>query len=296
MSDFVGPVSGSAPARRAGANRRGVLIAAAVSVLAVPVLLLNPGDTSVTTVGPTGEQAVATSASTESTVTEVESDAELLETDELGELLAPGARDMEELDGLAAGVSEDTVTTVTVTIPALETIQVNAPGSSTTVASTASTSPRSTASESTSVVTTAAPTTAAPTTAAPTTAAPETTAGPVTTAEPETTAAPDSTAGEVEETTTTVYGPTAEQWSDLRDCESTNRYGVVDPTGRYYGAYQFWIPTWDDIAARHDRPDLVGVPPNEASNADQDQMAFWLWEERGPNPWPKCGRVLPPAP
>ncbi len=93
-----------------------------------------------------------------------------------------------------------------------------------------------------------------------------------------------------------MYGPTAEQWNDLRHCESTNRYWVIDPSGRYYGAYQFWIPTWDDLAARHDRPDLVGVPPNEASEADQDQMAFWLWEERGPQPWPICGRFLPPAP
>lgn len=73
----------------------------------------------------------------------------------------------------------------------------------------------------------------------------------------------------------------------LRMCESTNRYGVNTGNG-YYGAYQFDQPTWNATAARH-ASWLIGVRPHLASPADQDQMARWLWQERGAQPWPTCG-------
>lgn len=74
----------------------------------------------------------------------------------------------------------------------------------------------------------------------------------------------------------------------LRMCESTDRYGVNTGNG-YYGAYQFDRTTWDSVASRWDPP-LVGVRPDLASPADQDQMVRWLWSERGRQPWPVCGR------
>ena len=88
-------------------------------------------------------------------------------------------------------------------------------------------------------------------------------------------------------------GPTAEQWDDLRRCESTNNYQAVNPTGSYRGAYQFSRQTWDWIASIFDHVNhLEGVDPIEASPADQDLMAQTLYDFRGPGQWPECGRFL----
>jgi len=153
----------------------------------------------------------------------------------------------------------------------------------------------------TTVPTTAAPTTAPQTTAAPTTRAP-TTAAP-TTAPPATadTTAPPATNETTEPvaSTTTLVGngePNAEQWSQLRFCEASGNYQIISGNGLYYGAYQFGIPTWNGLARNVGRSDLVGVRPSDASVADQDWMALMLWRSRGPQPWPVCGRYLPPLP
>ena len=100
-------------------------------------------------------------------------------------------------------------------------------------------------------------------------------------------------------TTTTVAAsglPTAAQWEQLRQCESNGDYTVRSANGLYYGAYQFNILTWDDIARKH-APLLVGVLPSEASPREQDFLAQKLWDERGRRPWPVCGaRHLPENP
>ena len=85
--------------------------------------------------------------------------------------------------------------------------------------------------------------------------------------------------------------PTPEQWESLRFCESSGNYRAVSPDGRYYGAYQFWPDTWDFVARRN-YPRLVGVLPSAATPQDQDRMAYRLYEERGAQPWPVCGRYL----
>lgn len=85
--------------------------------------------------------------------------------------------------------------------------------------------------------------------------------------------------------------PSQEQWAALRQCESSNNYRVVSRNGRYYGAYQFWPDTWDFVAKDH-YPRLLGVLPSLASPQDQDRMAYKLWEQRGDQPWPICGRYL----
>jgi hypothetical protein len=67
--------------------------------------------------------------------------------------------------------------------------------------------------------------------------------------------------------------------------ESGGNYGAVSPNGQYMGAFQFSQPTWDTAAQAAGRPDLVGVPPNQASKADQDTMAVTLYSLDGKQPW-----------
>jgi len=85
--------------------------------------------------------------------------------------------------------------------------------------------------------------------------------------------------------------PTAADWDAMRTCESGGRYDAVDPSGLYHGAYQFLPSTWDGLARRF-WPELVGVLPSQATSADQDKMAFKLFELEGAQPWPTCGRHL----
>lgn len=88
--------------------------------------------------------------------------------------------------------------------------------------------------------------------------------------------------------------PTEEQWEALRQCESSGNYEAFSRAGPYYGAYQFDQPTWDFVASRN-FPRLVGVQPWHATPQDQTRMAYRLWEERGDQPWPNCGRHLRPG-
>lgn len=136
--------------------------------------------------------------------------------------------------------------------------------------------------------TTAAPTTAAPTTAAPTTAAPTT----VPPADELVAEAPQSAEPESLAPST----PTPEQWAALRQCEASGNYSIVSSNGRYHGAYQFYQPTWDGLAQQLGRTDLVGLAPSQAAPADQDALALLLWQQRGNQPWPHCGRHLPAGP
>jgi hypothetical protein len=85
-------------------------------------------------------------------------------------------------------------------------------------------------------------------------------------------------------------GPTAADWEALRQCESSGNYGIDSGNG-YFGAYQFSQATWDWVASM-ERPDLVGVVPSDASPADQDALAFALYDLRGAAPWPTCGAHL----
>jgi hypothetical protein len=79
-------------------------------------------------------------------------------------------------------------------------------------------------------------------------------------------------------------GPTYEQWSALRNCESGGNYHAVSPSGLYRGAYQFDLGTWATVGGDGD--------PVLASPAEQDHRAQALWAQRGSAPWPVCGRYL----
>ena len=62
-------------------------------------------------------------------------------------------------------------------------------------------------------------------------------------------------------------------------------YRAVNPSGTYRGAYQFSRSTWDNTARHAGRPDLVGVDPAAAAPADQDFLAFDLYQWQGAAPW-----------
>ena len=79
---------------------------------------------------------------------------------------------------------------------------------------------------------------------------------------------------------------------DLRMCESGGNYQINTGNG-FYGAYQFMIPTWDSIARLSDRPDLVGVRPDQASPADQDFLTLQNGRISGfHGQYPGCSRML----
>jgi hypothetical protein len=71
--------------------------------------------------------------------------------------------------------------------------------------------------------------------------------------------------------------PSAAQWTSLRDCESSDNYTVVAANGLYYGAYQFNLATWQSVGG-------TGYP-NQASPAEQDYRALYLYRMRGWQPW-----------
>ena len=71
----------------------------------------------------------------------------------------------------------------------------------------------------------------------------------------------------------------------VRERESHGNYSVVNPSGPYYGAYQFLLSTWNVTAQHAGRTDLVGVLPSQASPADQDAMAWHLYQWQGSGPW-----------
>lgn len=78
--------------------------------------------------------------------------------------------------------------------------------------------------------------------------------------------------------------PTLEQWADLRHCEATGNYEVTNFSGKYRGAYQFDVPTWESVGGTGD--------PAAASPEEQDLRAALLHQQRGSAPWPFCGQYL----
>ncbi len=77
----------------------------------------------------------------------------------------------------------------------------------------------------------------------------------------------------------------AEFLACVRSRESGGNYAIVDGSGNYMGAYQFSQSTWNSIASRAGRADLVGVAPNTVSPADQDAIAYATLAISGRSPW-----------
>jgi hypothetical protein len=62
-------------------------------------------------------------------------------------------------------------------------------------------------------------------------------------------------------------------------------YTSYNPAGPYMGAYQFLQSTWNSVANHAGRPELIGVPPNRATQYDQDDMGWTLFQWQGSRPW-----------
>lgn len=70
------------------------------------------------------------------------------------------------------------------------------------------------------------------------------------------------------------YSDSLNEWLyALRMCETHGNYQTNTGNG-YYGAYQFLPSTWNSIAKRTGRVDLIGVMPHQAAPADQDAMVI----------------------
>lgn len=69
------------------------------------------------------------------------------------------------------------------------------------------------------------------------------------------------------------------------ESDTAGGYRAISPGGTYRGAYQFLRSTWDNVARHAGRPDLVGVDPAAASPADQDLLAWDLYQWQGAAPW-----------
>jgi hypothetical protein len=68
----------------------------------------------------------------------------------------------------------------------------------------------------------------------------------------------------------------------IAQCESGGNPRAVDSSGTYRGKYQFDYQTWQANGGSGD--------PAAASEAEQDRMAYKLYQRRGTSPWPVCGR------
>lgn len=67
--------------------------------------------------------------------------------------------------------------------------------------------------------------------------------------------------------------------------ESGGNYGAYNAVGPFLGAYQFLQATWNSTANHAGRRELINVPPNTASQYDQDDMAWTLYQWQGSRPW-----------
>jgi hypothetical protein len=76
--------------------------------------------------------------------------------------------------------------------------------------------------------------------------------------------------------------PGAGDWARLRQCESGGRYDIVSANG-HYGAYQFDLSTWRSVGG--------GGLPHQASPAEQDFRALYLYRMRGWQPWTCAGTL-----
>lgn len=81
--------------------------------------------------------------------------------------------------------------------------------------------------------------------------------------------------------------PTEQQWQELRMCESTNNYQVINHADNFYGAYQFDYNTWFTVGGKE------GTRADTSPPEEQDARARLLFARRGAQPWPVCGRYLP---
>jgi len=75
---------------------------------------------------------------------------------------------------------------------------------------------------------------------------------------------------------TAAADPSTADWAALRQCESGGNYRINTGNG-YYGAYQFDLSTWRSVGG--------AGRPDQASAAEQNFRALYLYRMRGWAPW-----------
>jgi resuscitation-promoting factor RpfB len=83
---------------------------------------------------------------------------------------------------------------------------------------------------------------------------------------------------------TGVAGASQLDWAALAQCESGGNPQAVDPSGTYYGLYQFSVATWETLGG-------TGLP-SQASSSEQTYRAETLYLRSGSGQWPVCGPNL----
>lgn len=73
-------------------------------------------------------------------------------------------------------------------------------------------------------------------------------------------------------------------WAALADCESGGNPDAYNPSGPYYGLYQFSESTWHSVGG-------AGVPTDYGSG-EQTYRAQLLYKRSGAGQWPVCGKYL----
>ncbi len=73
-------------------------------------------------------------------------------------------------------------------------------------------------------------------------------------------------------------------WAALARCESGGNPRAVNPSGRYFGLYQFSTATWQAVGGAGN--------PADASSGEQTYRAQILYRRSGAGQWPVCGRNL----
>lgn len=73
-------------------------------------------------------------------------------------------------------------------------------------------------------------------------------------------------------------------WAALAECESGGDPDAYNPSGPYYGLYQFSESTWASVGGS-------GVP-TDASADEQTHRAQLLYQRSGAGQWPECGSQL----
>lgn len=82
------------------------------------------------------------------------------------------------------------------------------------------------------------------------------------------------------------FGP----WNGVVACESEGRAAVISRGTPYHGLFQFSESTWDNMANRRDRSNLLRRPPSQYTVAQQLRQAEYLRTLDGIGHWPVCGR------
>jgi peptidoglycan hydrolase-like protein with peptidoglycan-binding domain len=77
-------------------------------------------------------------------------------------------------------------------------------------------------------------------------------------------------------------GSAASALARIAACESGGNPAAISSGGRYRGKYQFTRATWHALGGTGD--------PAKAGEAEQDRLALLLYQQRGTQPWPVCGR------